>query len=106
MTDWWLIDEFFFMIDWWLIDDWLMINGMALSQFWLCPVILDCTTGLSILLKEFGTDCLGLVNVIYSARGDDSLAWTHFKSSNYKCANVIKLSMFLQHFKIKEMLNI
>ena len=42
MIDWW----FFFMIDWWLIDDWLMINGMVFSQFWLCHVILDCTTGL------------------------------------------------------------
>ena len=27
---------------------------------------------------------------------------THLKSSNYKCANVIKLSMFLQHCEIKE----
>ena len=31
---------------------------------------------------------------------------THLKSSNYKCANVTKLSMFLQHCEIKEMLNI
>ena len=28
---------------------------------------------------------------------------THLKSLNYKCANVIKLSIFLQHFEIKEM---
>ena len=48
MINWWLLDNWliyvFFMIDWWLINDWLMINGMALSQVWLCPVILDCTS--------------------------------------------------------------
>ena len=36
----------------------------------------------------------------------EALAGTHLKSSNYKCANVIKLSMFLQHFEFKEMPNI
>ena len=45
MSDWWVIHEVL-LIDWWLIDDWLMFNGMALSQFWLCFVILDWT-GLS-----------------------------------------------------------
>ena len=28
---------------------------------------------------------------------------THLESLNYKCANVIKLSIFLQHCEIKEM---
>ena len=39
LIGWWFIDDWL-MIDWWLIDDWLMINGMALSQFWLCLVLM------------------------------------------------------------------
>ena len=45
VIDWWFNDDWlmidWLMIDWlmiygWLIHYWLMINGMALSQFWLC----------------------------------------------------------------------
>ena len=71
MIDDWLIDDWLtddglmiddsMMIDWQLIDDWLMISGMALSQFNCDLLYWIVELDFQILLKEFGTDCLGLV---------------------------------------------
>ena len=38
--------------------------------------------------------------------GRRGLIWTHLKSLNYTCGNVVKLSMFLQHLETKDLLNI
>ena len=76
MIGWWLVD-WWLMIDWLFIDDWLTIDLLFVDNWlmtdWLIMgwpyhsfdgVLLYWIVQLNfqILLKEFGTDCLGLVH--------------------------------------------